>query len=487
MPFRPLIVLLALFACRCAFAADAAVSHYTLRYTAENETMAVRLCVAHAAARVHFTADAGAQAFVDALHRESSAPLARDDDGWTATNWRAGECLDYTATLGRIVNTGRRELGARHGGAIVLDPGTWLLRVAHDDADGSAYDEARVALPAGFSISAPWHPEPSADDMRHFRIPRTPSDWIARVAIGRFDERSVALAGGVLRVAIVDDVSAVERDKLDAWMTHVGRAAASAIGHLPLADVQVLIVPERETTKRPVVFGESARGQGHGVTLFADTAQPIAALDSDWVAVHELSHLFHPYLDDRGSWLAEGLATYYQNVLRARGSLLTPAQAWEQIDAGFARGRAAMPTRADALDRAASANDARPQFLRIYWTGTAFWLESDAELRRASGNRLSVDEALKRFDACCLPSYRGWTPEEFVDKLDALIGSDVFRKRFDVYRSRVDFPNLDALYQSLGIRRDGAKLVYDEDAPLANVRCAIMAPPPGADEVKSAR
>ena len=39
--------------------------------------------------------------------------------------------------------------------------------------------------------------------------------------------------------------------------------------------------------------------------------------------------------------LAEGLATYYQNVLRARAGLLTPSEAWEQIDAGFARGRGA--------------------------------------------------------------------------------------------------------------------------------------------------
>ena len=38
-------------------------------------------------------------------------------------------------------------------------------------------------------------------------------------------------------------------------------------------------------------------------------------------------------------WLAEGLASYWQNLLRARTGLLTPQQAWQQLDAGFGRGR----------------------------------------------------------------------------------------------------------------------------------------------------
>jgi predicted metalloprotease with PDZ domain len=113
--------------------------------------------------------------------------------------------------------------------------------------------------------------------------------------------------------------------------------------------------------------------------------------------------------------------------------------------------------------------------MRIYWSGTAYWLEADLELRRSSGNRLSVDEALKRFDACCLPAYRGWEPDAFVAKLDALVGGDVFRRTFDAYRARRDFPDLAPTYRALGIVRNGAKLAFDEDAGDAGVRRAIMA------------
>jgi hypothetical protein len=65
-----------------------------------------------------------------------------------------------------------------------------------------------------------------------------------------------------------------------------------------------------------VHFGQSIRGQGNALELLVDPTRPAAEFADDWTAVHELSHLMHPYLGDRGTWLAEGLATYYQNVLR---------------------------------------------------------------------------------------------------------------------------------------------------------------------------
>jgi hypothetical protein len=66
------------------------------------------------------------------------------------------------------------------------------------------------------------------------------------------------------------------------------------------------------------------------VLLYVRKGASLEELRADWTAAHELSHLFHPYLGDDGRWLAEGLASYYQNVLRARSGLLEEADAWRR-------------------------------------------------------------------------------------------------------------------------------------------------------------
>jgi hypothetical protein len=473
MRSRPLAIVALLAVAGCACATDASLAappRYAMRYDADAEAMSVSVCLPDAAPRVRFAIDSGAARYIETLRRDRDSSLERERNAWIAKDWRAGECLAYRAALGRIAGDRGRGGGMRRKDAILADPGAWLLRV-----DGTAKPvEADVVLPSAYAISAPWHPLPASGAARRFSIAPTPSDWIARVAIGRFDEQRIALDGGALRVAILGVDDATRRRDLTAWVTRMARATLSAYGRLPLADVQVLLVPARGIGRDPVVFGESTRGQGHGVTLFVDPSQPVAALDRDWVAVHELSHQFHPYLGDRGSWLAEGLATYYQNVLRARAGLVTPEEAWRQIDSGFARGRAATDAHDIALEDIAGDASERANFMRTYWSGTAYWLDVDLALRRSSGNRLSIDEALRRFDACCLPDDRGWSPADFVAKLDALVGSNVFVALFDAYRRRTDFPDIDAIYRDLGIVRDGDRLRFDEHASAASVRRAIM-------------
>jgi hypothetical protein len=445
--------------------ADAAqTADYALKYGADDATMRVTLCLAHAAPSVRFEGDENTPRFVDAIRRDDGGTLAKEGNAWVAHDWRAGECLHYRAALARIAAADRHMQRKHADSPLLVDPQTWLLQASDIDTA-----EVRVELPAGYSISAPWKPLPSEHGVRRFRIARTPDEWLARVAIGRFEETSIALEGGTLHVAVIGEHDRARRERLFAWLRRVAKAALSAYGHLALADVQVLVIPVGAQDEA-VVFGQSTRGQGNALTLFVDPAHGDAEFNRDWVAVHELSHLFHPYLGDRGAWLAEGLATYYQNVLRARAGLLTPVQAWAALDDGFVRGR--KRTRGDSTLEAASGK--MGDFQRIYWSGTAYWLAVDVELRRASRDRLSVDEALRRFDACCLPSERSWAPDEFVAKLDALIGSDVFSKTFRVYRVRRDFPDLAALYAALGIRHDGDQLRFDETAPDAPLRRSIM-------------
>jgi hypothetical protein len=269
---------------------------------------------------------------------------------------------------------------------------------------------------------------------------------------------------------------AMTQDKLARWIEGVGRAALSACGALPQSQVQVLALPTRRG--EAVSFGQSSRGQGHGLLLLIDPSRPLEEFMRDWKAVHEFAHLFHPYLGDEGRWLAEGLATYWQNVLRARADLLGSAQAWEELHDGFARGRG--QTRAGrTLAQVSVAMMREHAFLRTYWAGAAYWLAVDVELRRASAGKLDVDEALRRFRDCCLAPAREWSPREFVAKLDALLGTDVFVRRWREADAQTEFPDLAALYAALGIVVDAdGKLRFDDAAPAAPVRREIMASKP---------
>jgi len=445
-------------------AADA--PRYALRYDAQARSMQVALCIDHAMPAARFVSSGEAAAAMDAPAREHAA-IERDGDTWIARDWRVGECLRYSVALGRLADANSRH-GLPRGGDVVTDPSAWLLRLAGGDAA-----EARVELPPGYAISAPWQPLPADGRSLRFRVAATPPDWMARVAIGTFaPPRTLILGNARLHVAILAGADDAQRTRLLDWLQRVGRAALSAYGRLPQADVQVLVIAVG-TQREAVVFGQSTRGQGQALTLFVDPAQPATAFERDWVAVHELSHLLHPYLGDRGAWLAEGLATYDQNVLRARAGLLTPAQAWAQLDDGFRRGRAETDG-TSSLDEAAMRMGERHAFQRVYWSGTAFWLEADVALRRASANRLGIDEALRRFAACCLPGERRWEPQAFVARLDALTGSDVFTTTFERYHARRDFPDLAPIYAALGLVRDGDALRLDDAAPAANIRRAIM-------------
>ncbi|TLY51812.1 MAG: hypothetical protein E6K53_06245, partial [Gammaproteobacteria bacterium] len=138
-------------------------------------------------------------------------------------------------------------------------------------------------------------------------------------------------------MSVLHGPDATQRATLIAWIDRVAHAVLTAYGGMPLADVQVLVIPVKPRRDSAVLFGQSVRGQGNALQLLVNAQRPASEFADDWMAVHELSHLMHPYLGDRGAWLAEGLATYYQNVLRARGGIYTPQQAWQELGDGFRR------------------------------------------------------------------------------------------------------------------------------------------------------
>ncbi|QNP39559.1 M61 family metallopeptidase [Lysobacter solisilvae (ex Woo and Kim 2020)] len=284
----------------------------------------------------------------------------------------------------------------------------------------------------------------------------------------RFDRDALRDGDRVLHVQVAPDIDAARARLLRGWIAESAAATLTAYGRLPLADATVQISEVDRPSGSPVPWGQTLRRDGVAVLLYVRRDASLAELRADWTAVHELSHLFHPYLGDRGRWLAEGLASYYQNVLRARSGLLAEAEAWRKLDAGFGRGRRdGGDARLDEL----AVGRARGGTMRVYWAGAAYWLEMDLALR-ARGN--SLDAVLSRYADCCLRGTGTVAPADFVAELDRIAGGNAFSERYRRYAASRAFPDLDAAYAQLGLQTSDEGLRFSDRADAVRLRRALM-------------
>lgn len=284
---------------------------------------------------------------------------------------------------------------------------------------------------------------------------------------------AVVRAGDGTRLSVdvidVDDPARV--DMLRRWVEEATRATRLPSGRFPLdaATVEVREIASRDPS--PVPWGQIARRDRVSVQLYVRADATFEQLRADWTAVHEFAHLAHPYLGERGRWMAEGLASYHQELLRARAGLLSPEEAWRRLDAGFRRGEAT-----SAGTALGEIGRRRGGTMRVYWAGAAYWLDMDVVLRRDHGTTLM--HVLDRYAQCCLDGLAQVEPESFAGDLDRIAGTDLFARRFRDYASMRSFPSLASSYRALGIEREDDGLRFADDPVARRLRDAMTAPQP---------
>ena len=289
---------------------------------------------------------------------------------------------------------------------------------------------------------------------------------LARPCVAATDTRVLRAGDTVLRVEVVDVDDPARADMLQRWVKETADATKTSSGHFPLRSAYVRVQQSDSRDPSPVPWGQTRRRGEVGVLLYVRRDADYDALRGDWTAVHELSHLYHPYLGERGRWLAEGLASYFQNTLRARSSMLQAEEAWERLDAGFRRGSAATSgTRLDAMGRT------RGGTMRVYWAGAAYWLEADLALRRSD---TTLDAVLDRYSRCCLRGADSVAPEDFVAELDRIAGGDALTLLYRQYAASRTFPSLDAAYRALGLSRTADGLLFSANPEASRLRETIM-------------
>jgi hypothetical protein len=250
-----------------------------------------------------------------------------------------------------------------------------------------------------------------------------------------------------IELAVLPGLSSRTRAQLVPWARAALEATASLSGALR-PRVQLVVLPVPEGRSQPVPFGMMTRGGGASAGLLVSADAEPEALLRDWVLVHELSHLFLPFVARSDAWLSEGLATYYQEVLRVRAGLLEQEQAWRRLLEGAGKAR----TLARSLTRESEEVFSTHAFAPVYWGGATFWLWVDVELRRRSGGRVSLDSVVAALARCCTQSVEPWSAERIVALIDQETGDSVASEALSQIARTPRFPDLTELFVRLGVR-----------------------------------
>ncbi len=272
-------------------------------------------------------------------------------------------------------------------------------------------------------------------------------------------DSNVSIAGAAIRIRFSRPVSQSFRHVIERWITDSATAVASVYKRFPVPRLTIVVE----------VTGGS--GVSHGVTfdgrlirIAAGGRSTRESLRSDWVMTHEMFHLGFPDIQEGRDWMGEGLSTYLEPLARARAGQISEEEVWRGFLEGVPQG---LPQPGDeGLDRTAT-------WGRTYWGGALFWLLADMEIRKQSGNRKTLDDALKAINAEGGDGSATWPAEKVLQRGDAAVGLRVLQTLHEKMGRKSDPVDLARLWKELGIVERGDRVILVLDSPLAIVRRAL--------------
>jgi hypothetical protein len=281
--------------------------------------------------------------------------------------------------------------------------------------------------------------------------------------IGGWRVQTVHVGDATLTVGLAPAERAMSDDAVTAWVADSMAVVTRYLHGSPVAHPLVLVVPDSGT----IINGKTLGGGGGSTLLEVGRAVTPEHARESWVLVHELVHLELPRVGPPHEWLGEGLATYLEPIARARAGKLSVERVWSDW---LTQGKQGLPEKGDeGLERTHT-------WGRTYWGGAIFCLEADVEIRKRTNNRRSLDDALRGIASASSGVADEWTIDRFLDTGDRAAGVPVLRELYGRLALAPGVVDLEALWRELGIALEGDHVVFDDRAPLAQLRRAITAP-----------
>ena len=384
------------------------------------------------------------------------------------------DCLRYRVDLGHASRSGNIGVAARTGASLVFSPRTWFWR----PRGAGSYTRYRLhfEIAEGHDLSGPWPRDEEHEDEHVYLTENDPLAWDASILVGEFERYQLQEGRLSLDVAIADGPGELPPAALlEDWLRRGLAAGREVLGEWPGERAQAVIVPVEGGEDRPLARARASRGGGPGLLLGVDAKHSDAAFLDDGLIVHEFVHLLHPPVHRNARWLTEGLATYYQYIGKARAGQLSEAEAWERFLDGLRRGY--VERRQSTLHEISRELGRRGGAEYVYWAGAAIMLLADVELRQREDNPASLDRVLADWAACCRERHSRPQGRDSLEELDELAGGEaIFAPMYDEHVLAVGMPDVESVLEQLGIHRGEDRIELDDDAPLADIRRAIMSP-----------
>lgn len=300
------------------------------------------------------------------------------------------------------------------------------------------------------------HVEAQSEFMRGDRMPYD--------AFDRLPKTDLDIAGATIHVGFAPGEMALPKDQVLDWVKTSARAVATYYGHFPVQSLRLLLVP----VDGPRVRGGTTWGyRGAAIRVLIGRESSADDLKRDWVLVHEMVHTALPDLDDRYGWLSEGLAVYIEPIARVQAGDLTPQEIWQAMMRDMPKG---LPQAGD------EGLDNTDTWGRKYWGGAMFCLFADVEIRKRTGNRFGLQDAMRGVLAAGGNHEKNWSIERVLATADKAVGVDVLTRQHDAWGPRPVTPDLAGLWRDLGLKLQDGSVAFDDSAPLAAIRKAITEP-----------
>jgi hypothetical protein len=253
------------------------------------------------------------------------------------------------------------------------------------------------------------------------------------------------------------------------WAQMAAESVATYYTRFPVPHLTLRVVSFDGTGVR---HGMTWGRDGGLIVIHAGNKTTPAEFAEDWMLTHEMIHLAFPsMMGDEHHWIEEGISVYVEPIARIRAGHWTAQQMWSDLVRDMPKGE---PQEGDAgLDHTHT-------WGRTYWGGALFCFVADVEIRKRTGNKKGLEDALRAILNAGGDINQDWELEKTLKMGDSAVGLDVLEKLYAEWRNAPVQVDLAAMWKELGVEANGGTVALKDDAPMSAVRRAIEMGTPGA-------